>query len=142
MKRILTCKSGNLPLILFGLLFALLLLTFLVVEFGAAYQSYDYAGFLLQRAANSAVESNMRDEYRADKVLLLDAAGAAADFRSFVAGDFPSKYRVTIENVSATASPPVLTATGTITFPTVFSQYGFDDLTFRYKVCATNYDLH
>jgi hypothetical protein len=34
-----------------------------------------------------------------------------------------------------------LTATGTISFPTVFSQYGFCDLNFSFTVRATNYDL-
>lgn len=141
MKRILTSRSGKLSILLFGLLFCLLLLAFLVVEMGTTYQNYDYAEALLQRAANSAVENNMMDEYRADHILMLDTSSAQADFRSFVESDIPAKYSVKINQVSASASPPTLTATGTVTFPSVFSKYGFSDLTFSYTVKATNYDL-
>ena len=141
MKHILTSRSGKLSILLFWLLFCLLLLAFLVVEMGTTYQNYDYAEALLQRAANSAVENNMMDEYRADHILMLDTSSAEADFRSFAASDIPAKYSVTITQVSATASPPTLTATGTVTFQTVFSKYGFSDLTFSYTVRATNYDL-
>ena len=139
--KILKDRSGKLSILLFGLLFGLLLLVFLVIEMGATYQNYDYAHSVLQSAANSAVESNMRDEYRADKVLILDTAGAKADFRTYAASDFPTRYTVTVNSVSASSSPPKLTATGTISFPTVFSQYGFRDLTFSFSVRATNYDL-
>ena len=114
MMRMITDRSGKLSILLFGLLFCLLLLVFLVIEMGGAYQNYEYAESALQRAANSAVESNM---------------------------DFPSKYTVTIQTVTATASPAALTAVGTISFPTIFSQYGFRDLTFSFAVRATNYDL-
>lgn len=141
MRRLLKDRAGKLSILLFGLLFGLLLLVFLVIEMGAAYQNYDYAESILQRAANSAVESNMKDEYRADRVLVLDAAGAEADFRNFVASDFPAKYNVTITQVSASASPPALTAIGTVSFKTVFSKYGFRDVTFSFKVRATNYSL-
>jgi len=141
MMRIITDRSGKLSILLFGLLFGLLLLVFLVIEMGGAYQNYGYAESVLQRAANSAVENNMNDAYRADRVLILDAASAEADFRAFVSSDFPSRYTVTIQTVTATASPPALTATGTIFFPTIFSQYGFRDLTFSFAVRAMNYDL-
>ena len=141
MKRILKDRSGKLSILLFGLLFGLLLLVFLVIEMGATYQNYEYAQAVLQRAANSAVESNMRDEYRADRVLILDTTGAKSDFQAYAASDFPSRYTVTVSSVSASASPPKLMATGTISFPTVFSQYGFRDLSFSFTVRATNYDL-
>lgn len=141
MMKMITDRSGKLSILLFGLLFCLLLLVFLVIEMGGAYQNYEYAESVLQRAANSAVESNMDDAYRADRVLILDAANAESDFRAFVASDFPSKYTVTVQAVTANASPPALTAAGTISFPTIFSQYGFRDLTFSFAVRATNYDL-
>ena len=141
MKRILKDRSGKLSILLFGLLFGMLMLVFLVIEMGATYQNYEYAQAVLQRAANSAVESNMRDEYRADRVLILDTTGAKSDFQAYAASDFPSRYTVTVSSVSASASPPKLTATGTISFSTVFSQYGFRDLTFSFTVRATNFHL-
>lgn len=141
MKKLLSEKKGSLSLILIGLLFCILLLTFLVIEMGATYYRYDQAENILQRAANSAVESNINDKYRADKDLRLNTLQAQLDFRSFVALDFPDNYTVKIKKVSTTASPPSLTATGTIKFKTIFSKFGFRDVTFNFKVRSTNYDL-
>ena len=106
MMRVITDRSGKLSILLFGLLFGLLLLVFLVIEMGGAYQNYGYAEAVLQRAANSAVESNMDDAYRADRILILDAVSAESDFLAFVASDFPAKYTVTVQTVSATSSNP------------------------------------
>ena len=104
---------------------------------------YGAEAFTTPTAALDVVKRmvRMNDAYRADRVLILDAASAEADFRAFVSSDFPSRYTVTIQTVTATASPPALTATGTIFFPTIFSQYGFRDLTFSFAVRAMNYDL-
>ena len=55
--------------------------------------------------------------------------------------DFPDNYTVKIKNVGTTTSPPSLTAKGTIRFKTVFSQFGFRDVTFNFTVRSTNYDL-
>jgi len=65
--------------------------------------------------------------------------GAIDDFRSFIASDMPDGYAVTITSIEGTESPPSLTVTGTITFSTLFKQYGFDDLTMDFTVKATNY---
>ncbi len=81
------------------------------------------------------------DDYRADGILLLDTQGADEDFRSYVQDDLPSKYQVVISSVNCTASPPSMSATGTITFPTVFSQYGFEEMTVSFTVKSTNYAL-
>jgi hypothetical protein len=117
-------------------------MTFLIIEMGATMENHDYAVSVLQRACNSAVEANILDEYRADRVLMVDAQGADDDFRSFVQNDLPIKYRVVINSVSCTAMPPNMIATGTITFPTVFSQYGFNEITVSFQVHSTNYDLN
>ena len=71
MKKLLSDKRGSLTIILIGLLFCILLLTFLVIEMGSTYYRYEQAEAILQRAANSAVESNIDDRYRADKDLRL-----------------------------------------------------------------------
>jgi len=140
-KKLLKDRKGSVSILFFGFLFMLLLMTFLIIDMGATMENHDYAVSVLQRACNSAVEANILDEYRADRVLMLDAQGADEDFRSFVQNDLPSKYRVVINSVSCTASPPSMTATGTMTFPTVFSQYGFEKITVSFKVQSTNYDL-
>ena len=38
---------------------------------GSTYENYDYCMDVLQRSCNSAVEANIDDTYRADKVLIL-----------------------------------------------------------------------
>ena len=96
---------------------------------------------MLQRSCNSAVEANIDDTYRADKVLILDAAGAEADFYSFVSSDLTDRYHLTVSSITCTETPPSMTVIGTVTFNTIFAQYGWDDLTFSFKVRATNYDL-
>ena len=139
MKKLLKDRTGSISILFFGFLFILLLITFLIMEMGAAYEnSYD-AETILQRCCNSAVEKNMSDAYRADRILYLDVPGATADFSSYLDSDMPDKYTVRINSITGTATPPNLTVTGTVTFSTLFGQYGFDDITFDFKVEATNY---
>jgi hypothetical protein len=51
----------------------------------------------------------------------------------------PDKYTLNVSSITGTATPPTLIVTGTITFSTLFRQYGFDDITFDFTVKATNY---
>ncbi len=141
MRTLLKDKTGSVPILSFGFIFLLLVMTFLTVEMGSTYENYDYCMDVLQRSCNSAVEANIDDTYRADKVLILDPVGAEADFRSFVASDLSTRYHLVIDNVSCTETPPSMTVTGSVTFNTIFAQYDWDDLTFTFKVRATNYDL-
>ena len=141
MRTLLKDKRGSVPILSFCFIFLLLVMTFLTVEMGSTYENYDYCMDVLQRSCNSAVEANIDDTYRADKVLILDPVGAEADFRSFVASDLSSRYHLVIDNVSCTETPPSMTVTGSVTFNTIFAQYDWDDLTFTFKVRATNYDL-
>ena len=91
MRNLLKDKTGSVPVLTFGFVFLLLLLTFLTVEMGSTYENYDYCMDVLQRSCNSAVEANIDDTYRADKVLILDTAGAEADFYSFVSSDLTDR---------------------------------------------------
>ena len=141
MRELLRDKKGSVPVLSLGLIFVLLLLNFLVIEMGSTYENYDYCMDVLQRSCNSAVEANIDDTYRADKILILDTAGAEADFRAFVASDLSDHYSITFDSVACTRMPPRMEVIGTVTFSTIFSQYTWDDLTFDFKVRATNYDL-
>lgn len=139
MSKLLKDKTGGVPIIFIGLVFFLLLLTFMIMEMGAAYENYYDAETILQRSCNSAVEKNMVDTLRADNILFLDVQGASDDFTSYIDSDMPDKYTLTISSITGTATPPNLTVIGTVKFSTLFGQYGFDDLTFDYTVEATNY---
>ena len=134
-------RCGNMSVIFLGFVFLLLTVALVIMEFGGAFEKYQQAETLLQRACNSAVESNVLDEYRADGILKLDVAQAEADFRTFVADDMPHGYTVMIDTVDMTTQSPSMTATGEVTFSTLFNSYGFDDVTFSFKVRATNYRL-
>jgi len=139
MRKLLKDRTGGVPVIFIGLVFFLLVTTILVMEMGAAYENYYNAETILQRCCNSAVEKNMSDAYRADHILYLDVQGATADFYSYLESDMPDKYTMTVSSVTGTATPPNLTVIGTVTFSTLFQQYGFDDITFDFAVKSTNY---
>ena len=141
MMEFLKDKRGSVPVMTTGFVFLLLVMTFLTIEMGSTYENYDYCLDVLQRSCNSAVEANMDDRYRADKVLILDTAGAEADFYRFIASDLSDRYDIVVESVSCSASPPSMTVTGRMTFDTIFAQYDWDDLTVDFTVKASNYDL-
>jgi Flp pilus assembly protein TadG len=141
MKRLLKDKAGGIPVIFIGLVFFLLLIAFLIMEMGAAYDNYYDAETILQRSCNSAVEKNMLDAYRADSILRLDVSAAKADFYGYLDSDMPDKYTVRINSITGSATPLALAVTGTVTFSTLFEQYGFDDLSFNFTVRSTNYRI-
>ena len=141
MKTFFKDRSGNLNVLSLGLMLLLLLVTFLIVEMGCACESYEYCMDVLQRCCNSAVEANIDDAYRADRVLILDTAGAEAEFYRLAASDLSDRYRLTIQSVGCISSPPAMTVSGKVTFDTVFKQFSWDDLTVSFQVRATNYDL-
>lgn len=141
MKKLLKSRRGGSSIIFIGLLFFMLMLTMLVMEMGAVQKNYTTALSVLQRSANSAVEKNMDDAYRADGILKLNTGGAKADFEIFAANDLGSKYTLSISSLSALEEPPSLEAAGTITFPTLFSKYGFEDVSFTFRVKAENFEV-
>lgn len=138
-KKLWKDKSGGTSIIFIGLVFFLLIISILMMEMGAVYENYYDAETILQRCCNSAVEKNISDAYRADNILYLDVPDAKADFNRYLKSDMPDKYTLTVKSVTGTATPPFLTVTGTVTFPTLFHQYGFDDITFDFTVKSTNY---
>lgn len=142
MRKLLRDRKGALSVLLIGLLFCLLLLTFLAAETGSVYYRYSQTEDILQRAANSAVESNIQDRYRSDRELRLDTASAQRDFRTYAMNDLPEDCSLNIRSLRADMSPPALTVTGTVTFRTVFSLYGFRDVTCPFRVRSRNFDLH
>ena len=141
MRKILKDRTGGIPILFIGLLFFLMLITFLIMEMGAAYQNYYDAETILQRCCNSAVEKNILDEYRADNILYLNITGATSDFYRYLGSDMPDKYTVTVSAIHGTATPPNLIVTGDVKYSTLFGQYGFDDITFEFTVEATNYRI-
>ena len=139
MRRLFKSRAGSATILFFGLFFALMLFTFVVLEMGGTMEHYDRAQAVLQRAVNSAVEANMDEAYRADRVLRLKVDAAKASFAAFAAEDMPEGYRFVIQSVTGMADPPVLTATGTVTFPALFSPVGDREVTVGFTVKARNF---
>ena len=142
-KRLLRGQGGSVGITTAWLVFITLLFTVVLGQCAAALYQYDYALDLLQRTVNTAVENNIRDEYRADHVLKMDVAAAEASFYAYVESDITAhgRYTVQIDSVTTTETPPSMTATGSVTFPPMFSGFGVSDLTVRFEVGSTNYDL-
>lgn len=151
MKRLLKDRTGGITIFAIGLLFVLLLIALLVMEMGAILETHDYAMSVLQRSCNIAVEENINEGYRADHVLALteeDQAAAKRSFIAYVQKDLPSnKYEVYINPNSITftsglepGTSPSMTASGTIILSTMFSQYGFEEITVDFTVRSTNYN--
>ena len=123
--------------------FLIILIALFGMEYAAALEKYDYALDLIQRAVNTAVEYNIRDEYRSDRVLKLDTAAAKTTVRRYIDSDLNARgrYTVRINKITVKATPPTLTVNGTGSFPTLLSRFGAKDVTFRFTVTSTNYDL-
>ena len=138
--NLLKSRQGSAAVLCIGITFALLCITFLLLELGSAIERYDYVTDVIQRSCSSAVEKNILDEYRADHILKMDCGAAKADFRAFLRDDLPAQYRVSIREIQCTETPPGMTVSGTITLPTLFAQYGKQN-TFNFTVRSTNYDL-
>ena len=139
MMKLLRNRNGSATILFFGLFFGLVLFTFVVLEMGGAMEHYDQAQAVLQRSVNSAVEANMDEAYRADHVLRLKVEEAKASFISFANADMPKNFRLVIKSVTGTAQPPSLTATGTVTFPALFSPFGDREVTVGFTVKARNF---
>lgn len=143
LRVLLKDQSGSTTPMFIAWAFTLILVVCLLMEMGAAHEHYDYAMDVLQRATNSAVEANIIDAYRSDRLLVLDTTAAETDFLAMVDQDLLSSgsYRVEVDSVECSTTPPALTATGHGTFPTLFSHVGFPDVPFSFRITSTNYDL-
>ncbi len=114
---------------------------FLIVismEYAAALGEYDYTLDQIQRAVNTVVEYNIRDEYRADGVLP-DTDAAEQALRSYIESGIVTNGRcaIHIDSVTSYASLPAMTVTGTVSFPTLLSRFR-GDLEFSFAVTSIN----
>ncbi len=142
LKALLRSTRGAITSMPIGI-FLIVLVALLVMEYAAALEKYDYVLDLIRRAVNTAVEYNIRDEYRADRVLLLDADAAEQSLRHYIESDITAhgRYTIRIDSVTPCDSPPAMTVTGTGSFPTLLSGFGSGGVEFSFTVTSTNYDL-
>ncbi|WP_313559035.1 hypothetical protein [Ruminiclostridium cellobioparum] len=132
-KRVLQNRRGDTFIFIIILVFFILTLSAILIEYFRMESLYQQVEYVLQRGVNSAVEYAMLDEYRRDGVARMDTAAAEEKLYEYLhesmeldAGlnkyaDDQWDYQLEIENVHATESPPRLTLEGTLKTHSVFS---------------------
>ncbi|KPU45068.1 hypothetical protein OXPF_15460 [Oxobacter pfennigii] len=132
-KNMLKNRRGDAFVFLLILIFFILTLAAILMEYFRMESLYQQAEYVLQRGVNSAVEYAMRDEYRRDGYLLLDteeaqtqlyeylhdSMGLDAELNKYAGTQW--NYRLEIKELLVTESPPRLTLTGEIVSRSVFS---------------------
>lgn len=132
-KEILKSRRGDAFVFILILVFFILSLTAILIEYFRMESLYQQVEYVLQRGVNSAVEYAMRDEYRRDGYDLLDTEAAKERLYEYLhesmgldsemnkyAGE-EWNYRLEIESIHATESPPRLTLDGEIKTRSIFS---------------------
>lgn len=131
--QILKNRKGDTFVFIIILVFLILTLTAILIEYYRMESLYQQVEYVLQRGVNSAVEYAMRDEYRRDGDNLLDTAAAEealytylhkdmgldSGLNKYVDGEWV--YELEIKNIQATESPPRLTFTGVLRTHSIFS---------------------
>lgn len=135
---------------------ALILAVFgVVMEIGNIYMTYSGLESKLQRAANSAVEYAMMDNYRADGILQLDAGVAQATLSNYLRTDLgldargihygsdgSQQYGIYIATTDISASPPVVKLSGEVEFNTIFALLSrTGTIAFQFNVVSKNVSI-
>jgi len=132
-KRILRNRKGDAFVFIIILVFFILTLAAILIEYFRMESLYQQVEYILQRGVNSAVEYAMMDEYRRDGYALLDTEIAEEKLYEYLhesmaldsglnkyAGD-EWVYELEIENIHAMESPPRLTLEGVLKTHSVFN---------------------
>ena len=132
-KRILQNRQGDTFTFIIILVFFILTLSAILIEYFRMESLYQQVEYVLQRGVNTAVEYAMLDEYRRDGVARMDTAAAEEKLYEYLhesmaldAGlnkydDDEWDYQLEIENINATESQPRLTLDGALKTHSVFS---------------------
>lgn len=132
-KRILKDRKGDAFVFILILVFFIMTLAAVLIEYNRMESLYQQIEYALQRGVNSAVEYAMRDEYRRDGYILLDTAAAEETLYTYLHEDMELDsglnkyvdgewvYELEINNIQATESPPRLTFTGVLRTRSIFS---------------------
>ena len=132
-KRILQNRKGDAFVFILILVFFILTLSAILIEYFRMESLYQQVEYVLQRGVNSAVEYAMLDEYRRDGYARMDTAVAEEKLYEYLhenmaldselnkyAGE-AWNYQLEIESVHATESPPRLTLDGKLKTRSIFS---------------------
>jgi hypothetical protein len=132
-KGILQNRKGDTFVFILILVFFIMTLAAILIEYFRMESLYQQVEYVLQRGVNSAVEYAMRDEYRRDGYALLDTAAAEerlyehlhssmaldSGLNKYAGGKWV--YELEIKSIRATESPPRLTLDGALITRSIFS---------------------
>lgn len=132
-KEVLKNRRGDAFVFILILVFFILTLAAILIEYFRMESLYQQVEYVLQRGVNSSVEYAMRDKYRRDGSALLDKEAAEKRLDEYLhesmgldselnkyAGN-AWNYRLEIQGVHAVESPPRLTLDGEIKTRSIFS---------------------
>ncbi|SHJ20321.1 hypothetical protein SAMN02745975_01515 [Geosporobacter subterraneus DSM 17957] len=148
-KGILKNCRGDAFVFILILVFFILTLSAILIEYFRMESLYQQVEYVLQRGVNSSVEYAMRDEYRRDGYALLDTEAAEEKLYEYLhesmgldsemnkyAGE-EWNYRLEIQSIHATESPPRLTLDGELRTRSIFS-FLTGEVRFPFSISSVN----
>ena len=132
-KRITNNRKGDAFMFILILVFFILTLAAILIEYFRMESLYQQVEYVLQRGVNDSVEYAMLDEYRRDGCSRMDSAlaeetlyeylhesmGLDSDLNKYADGQWV--YQLEIESMDATDDPPRLTLKGSLKTRSIFS---------------------
>jgi hypothetical protein len=132
-RRIMNNRKGGAFVFILILVFFILTLAAILIEYFRMESLYQQVEYVLQRGVNDSVEYAMLDEYRRDGCSRMDSAlaeetlyeylhesmGLDSDLNKYADGQWV--YKLEIESMDATDDPPRLTLKGSLKTRSIFS---------------------
>ncbi len=132
-RRIMNNRKGGAFVFILILVFFILTLAAILIEYFRMESLYQQVEYVLQRGVNDSVEYAMLDEYRRDGCSRMDSAlaeetlyeylhesmGLDSDLNKYADGQWV--YKLGIESMDATDDPPRLTLKGSLKTRSIFS---------------------
>ena len=132
-KRIMNNRKGDAFMFILILVFFILTLAAILIEYFRMESLYQQVEYVLQRGVNDSVEYAMLDQYRRDGCSRMDSAlaeetlyeylhesmGLDSDLNKYADGQWV--YQLEIESMDATDDPPRLTLKGSLKTRSIFS---------------------
>lgn len=149
LRRIVQERKGDTFVFIVILVFFILTLSAILIEYFRMESLYQQVEYVLQRGVNSSVEYAMRDEYRKDGDGRLDTERAKAAIYTYMHDSMGLDggmnrysgnqwaYRLEIKELSATESPPRLTLDGVLETRSIFS-FLAGEVCLPFRLSSTN----
>ncbi len=132
-RRIMNNRKGDAFVFILILVFFILTLAAILIEYFRMESLYQQVEYVLQRGVNDSVEYAMLDEYRRDGYSRMDSAlaeetlyeylhesmGLNSELDKYADGQWV--YKLEIESIDATDNPPRLTLKGALKTRSIFS---------------------